>query len=95
MIDFTGTTAELATNYNAPEPVTRAAVLYVFRCLVDDDIPMNEGVMKPLRVILPPGTMLSPRVSGGGDRGQRGDEPGGDLGACSSRSGCRRRRSRR
>lgn len=60
-IDFTGTTAELATNYNAPEPVTRAAVLYVFRCLVDDDIPMNEGVMKPLEVILPPGTMLSPR----------------------------------
>jgi 5-oxoprolinase (ATP-hydrolysing) len=60
-IDFTGTTAELATNYNAPEPVTRAAVLYVFRCLVDDAIPMNEGVMKPLDVVLPPGTMLSPR----------------------------------
>ncbi|WP_118135309.1 hydantoinase B/oxoprolinase family protein [Oceanicella sp. SM1341] len=60
-IDFTGTTAQLATNYNAPEPVTRAAVLYVFRCLVDDAIPMNEGVMKPLEVILPPGTMLSPR----------------------------------
>jgi 5-oxoprolinase (ATP-hydrolysing) len=60
-IDFTGTTAELATNYNAPEPVTRAAVLYVFRCLVDDAIPMNEGVMKPLEVVLPEGTMLSPR----------------------------------
>jgi len=59
-IDFTGTTAQLATNYNAPEPVTMAAVLYVFRCLVDDDIPMNEGVMKPLDVVLPPGTMLSP-----------------------------------
>ncbi len=59
-VDFTGTTGQLATNYNAPEPVTRAAVLYVFRCLVDDDIPMNEGVMKPLKVILPPGTMLSP-----------------------------------
>jgi len=59
-IDFTGTTAQLATNYNAPEPVTRAAVLYVFRCLVDADIPMNEGVMKPLDVVLPPGTMLSP-----------------------------------
>jgi 5-oxoprolinase (ATP-hydrolysing) len=51
-IDFTGTTAQLATNYNAPEPVTRAAVLYVFRCLVDDAIPMNEGVMKPLNIIL-------------------------------------------
>ncbi len=59
-IDFTGTTAQLATNYNAPEPVTRAAVLYVFRCLVDDNIPMNEGVMKPLEVVLPRGTMLSP-----------------------------------
>jgi 5-oxoprolinase (ATP-hydrolysing) len=60
-IDFTGTTAQLATNYNAPEPVTRAAVLYVFRCLVDDEIPMNEGVMKPLEVVLPEGTMLSPK----------------------------------
>jgi 5-oxoprolinase (ATP-hydrolysing) len=60
VIDFTGTTAQLATNYNAPEPVTRAAVLYVFRCLVDANIPMNEGVMKPLKVILPRGTMLSP-----------------------------------
>ncbi|MEL6679216.1 MAG: hydantoinase B/oxoprolinase family protein [Pseudomonadota bacterium] len=60
-VDFTGTTGQLATNYNAPEPVTRAAVLYVFRLLVDDDIPMNEGVMKPLKVILPEGTMLSPK----------------------------------
>jgi len=60
-IDFTGTTPQVATNYNAPEPVTRAAVLYVFRLLVDDAIPMNEGVMKPLEVILPEGTMLSPR----------------------------------
>ncbi|MXU65257.1 hydantoinase B/oxoprolinase family protein [Oceanomicrobium pacificus] len=59
-IDFSGTTGQLATNYNAPEPVTRAAVLYVFRLLVDDNIPMNEGVMKPLDVILPRGTMLSP-----------------------------------
>ena len=60
VIDFTGTTSQLATNYNAPEPVTRAAVLYVFRLLVEDGIPMNEGVMKPLEVILPKGTMLSP-----------------------------------
>lgn len=59
-IDFTGTTGQLATNYNAPEPVTRAAVLYVFRLLVEDNIPMNEGVMKPLNVILPKATMLSP-----------------------------------
>jgi len=61
VIDFTGTTGQLATNYNAPEPVTRAAVLYVFRLLVADNIPMNEGVMKPLEVILPIGTMLSPQ----------------------------------
>ncbi len=60
-IDFTGTTGQLATNYNAPEPVTRAAVLYVFRLLVDDNIPMNEGVMKPLNVVLPSKTMLSPQ----------------------------------
>lgn len=60
VVDFTGTTAQLATNYNAPEPVTRAAVLYVFRCLVDDPIPMNEGVMKPLKVIIPPKSMISP-----------------------------------
>ncbi len=60
VVDFTGTTGQLATNYNAPEPVTMAAVLYVFRLLVDDNIPMNEGVMKPLQVILPKGTMLSP-----------------------------------
>ncbi|MEL6584089.1 MAG: hydantoinase B/oxoprolinase family protein, partial [Pseudomonadota bacterium] len=59
-IDFTGTTPQLATNYNAPEPVTMAAVLYVFRCLVDDDIPMNEGVMKPLNVIVPKDSMVSP-----------------------------------
>ncbi|MEL6278547.1 MAG: hydantoinase B/oxoprolinase family protein, partial [Pseudomonadota bacterium] len=59
-IDFSGTSPQVPTNYNAPEPVTRAAVLYVFRCLVDDRIPMNEGVMKPLEVLLPKGCMLSP-----------------------------------
>ena len=59
-IDFTGTTAQLTNNYNAPRPVTKAACLYVFRLLVEDDIPMNEGVMKPLNIVLPSGTMLSP-----------------------------------
>jgi len=59
-IDFTGTTAQVSTNYNAPRPVTKAACLYVFRLLVEDDIPMNEGVMKPLDIVLPSGTMLSP-----------------------------------
>ncbi|WP_339951259.1 hydantoinase B/oxoprolinase family protein [uncultured Albimonas sp.] len=59
-VDFTGTTEQLGTNYNAPEPVTRAAVLYVFRLLVEDSIPMNEGVMKPLKVIVPPRSMIAP-----------------------------------
>ncbi|MDF2235833.1 hydantoinase B/oxoprolinase family protein [Albimonas sp. CAU 1670] len=59
-VDFTGTTHQMATNYNAPEPVTRAAVLYVFRLLVEDSIPMNEGVMKPLNVIVPPRSMIRP-----------------------------------
>ncbi len=44
-----------------PEPVTRAAVLYVFRVMVDDDIPMNAGCLRPIRVILPKGSMLKPR----------------------------------
>jgi 5-oxoprolinase (ATP-hydrolysing) len=59
-IDFTGTSAQMATNFNAPSAVCRAAVLYVFRTLVDDDIPMNEGCMKPLNLIIPDGCMLKP-----------------------------------
>jgi 5-oxoprolinase (ATP-hydrolysing) len=61
VIDFTGTSAQQPDNFNAPLPVTRAAVLYVFRTLVDDDIPMNAGCMKPLRLIVPEGCMLNPR----------------------------------
>ena len=60
-VDFTGTSPQQATNFNAPEPVTRAAVLYVFRVMVDDDIPMNAGCLRPIRVILPEGSMLSPK----------------------------------
>ena len=60
-VDFTGTSAQQPSNFNAPEPVTRAATLYVFRVMVDDDIPMNAGCLKPIRVILPEGSMLSPR----------------------------------
>jgi 5-oxoprolinase (ATP-hydrolysing) len=60
-IDFTGTSAQRPTNYNAPSAVCRAAVLYVFRTLVDDDIPMNEGCLKPLDVVIPEGSMLNPR----------------------------------
>ncbi|MGY3199887.1 hydantoinase B/oxoprolinase family protein [Streptomyces sp. TE5632] len=60
-IDFTGTTAQLPTNFNAPFSVVNAAVLYVFRTLVADDIPLNDGCLRPLRIIVPPGSMLAPR----------------------------------
>ena len=59
-IDFTGTSAQLTNNFNAPKAVTMAAVLYVFRTLVDDDIPLNAGCLKPLHVIVPEGCMLNP-----------------------------------
>jgi 5-oxoprolinase (ATP-hydrolysing) len=59
-IDFTGTSAQLPNNFNAPKAVTMAAVLYVFRTLVDDDIPLNAGCLKPLHVIVPEGCMLNP-----------------------------------
>jgi 5-oxoprolinase (ATP-hydrolysing) len=59
-IDFTGTSAQLPNNFNAPKAVTMAAVLYVFRMLVDDDIPLNAGCLKPLQVIVPEGCMLNP-----------------------------------
>ena len=60
-IDFTGTSAQQPTNFNAPAAVCKAAVLYVFRTLVDDDIPMNAGCLKPLRIVIPEGSMLNPR----------------------------------
>ncbi|MDI9235111.1 hydantoinase B/oxoprolinase family protein [Limnohabitans lacus] len=59
-IDFTGTSAQLANNFNAPRAVCMAAVLYVFRSLVNDDIPLNAGCLKPLKVIVPAGSMLNP-----------------------------------
>ncbi|EER58460.1 5-oxoprolinase (ATP-hydrolyzing), partial [Acidovorax delafieldii 2AN] len=59
-IDFTGTSAQQTNNFNAPTAVCMAAVLYVFRSLVDDDIPLNAGCLKPLNVIIPPGSMLNP-----------------------------------
>ncbi|MDP3085345.1 MAG: hydantoinase B/oxoprolinase family protein, partial [Rubrivivax sp.] len=59
-IDFSGTSAQLPNNFNAPKAVTMAAVLYVFRTLVDDDIPLNAGCLKPLQVIVPAGCMLNP-----------------------------------
>jgi 5-oxoprolinase (ATP-hydrolysing) len=60
-IDFNGTSDQLPNNFNAPRAVCMAAVLYVFRCLVDDDIPLNAGCLKPLNVIIPEGSMLNPR----------------------------------
>ncbi len=59
-IDFTGTSQQLDGNFNAPSSVALAAVLYVFRTLVDKDIPLNAGCLRPLTVIIPPRTMLSP-----------------------------------
>ncbi len=60
-LDFSGTSPQLPSNFNAPAAVCRAAVLYVFRTLVDDEIPMNEGVLKPLEIAIPEGSMLRPR----------------------------------
>jgi 5-oxoprolinase (ATP-hydrolysing) len=60
-IDFSGTSAQLPNNFNAPSAVCMAAVLYVFRTLVDDDIPLNAGCLKPLSVSIPEGCMLRPR----------------------------------
>ncbi|HEU4459423.1 MAG TPA: hydantoinase B/oxoprolinase family protein, partial [Methylibium sp.] len=60
-IDFTGTSAQLPSNFNAPKAVTMAAVLYVFRTLVDDEIPLNAGCLKPIEVVVPEGCMLNPR----------------------------------
>jgi len=60
-IDFSGTSAQLPNNFNAPSAVCMAAVLYVFRTLVDDDIPLNAGCLKPLSVWIPEGCMLRPR----------------------------------
>jgi 5-oxoprolinase (ATP-hydrolysing) len=59
-VDFTGTSEQQGNNFNAPEPVTRAAVLYVFRVMVDDDIPMNAGCLRPINIIIPKRTMLTP-----------------------------------
>lgn len=59
-IDFTGTSPQQTNNFNAPSAIARAAVLYVFRCLVDDDIPLNAGCLKPLHIILPEGSLVAP-----------------------------------
>jgi 5-oxoprolinase (ATP-hydrolysing) len=59
--DFTGTSAQLTDNFNAPRSITRAAALYVLRTLIDDTIPMNDGCLRPVELIVPEGSMLNPR----------------------------------
>jgi 5-oxoprolinase (ATP-hydrolysing) len=59
-VDFTGTSPQRPTNFNAPRSVTTAAVLYVFRCLIDSDIPLNAGCLRPLKIIVPENSLLSP-----------------------------------
>ena len=60
VVDFTGTSCQSDTNFNAPSAVCRAAVLYVFRCLVDDDIPLNDGCLEPIDLVIPEGSLLTP-----------------------------------
>ena len=60
-VDFTGTSGQLPNNFNAPSAVARSAVLYVFRCLVEDDIPLNDGCLKPIRIVIPEDSMLAPK----------------------------------
>ncbi|MEX2167333.1 MAG: hydantoinase B/oxoprolinase family protein [Methyloceanibacter sp.] len=68
-VDFTGTSAQTSDTFNAPEPITRACVLYVFRTLVDDDIPLNAGCLRHIKIVVPKGSLLKPRfpapVAGG------------------------------
>ncbi len=59
--DFTGTSDQLPNNFNAPASITRAAVLYCLRCLIDDDIPLNDGCLRPVEIVVPEGSMLSPQ----------------------------------
>ena len=61
VVDFTGTSPQLGDNFNAPYSICRAATLYVFRTLVDDPIPLNDGCMRPITLIVPEGSMLNPR----------------------------------
>ena len=61
IVDFTGTSPQRDSNFNAPASVARAATLYVFRCLVGDAIPLNEGCLKPISLVIPEGSLLNPR----------------------------------
>ena len=60
-VDFTGTSPESAGNFNAPSSIVQAVVLYVFRTLVNEDIPLNDGCLEALDIVIPPGSLLAPR----------------------------------
>ena len=76
--DFTGTSDQLPDNFNAPYSIVRAASLYVVRTLIDDSIPMNDGCLRPIEMIVPEGSMLNPRYPARGRRRERRDQPGRD-----------------
>jgi len=61
LVDFTGTSLQLESNFNAPFSICRAAAMYVFRTLVEDDIPLNDGCLRPVTIVAPEGSMLNPR----------------------------------
>ncbi|TRW17576.1 hydantoinase B/oxoprolinase family protein [Glacieibacterium frigidum] len=92
-VDFTGTSPQQPDNFNAPRSVTRAAVLYAFRCLVGDDIPLNDGCLRPVTIVIPDGCMLSPDrtaavVAGNVETSQVvTDALFGALGACAGSQG--------
>ena len=92
-IDFTGTSAQHPGNFNAPAAVCKAAVLYVFRCLVQDAIPLNQGGLKPLEIIIPAASMINPRypaavVAGNVETAQAiVDALLGALGVCAAAQG--------
>ena len=94
-VDFTGTSAQVANAFNAPEPITRACVLYVFRTLVDEEIPLNAGCLRPIKIVVPKGSMLKPRYPAAGRRRQCGDQPDHRRIASMARSACSARRKAR
>ena len=95
IVDFTGTSPQRDDNFNAPEPVARAAVLYVFRVMVEDNIPMNAGCLRPIRIVIPEGSMLSPKWPAAVVAGNVETVAGGhQLPVRRARALCRRRRAR-
>jgi 5-oxoprolinase (ATP-hydrolysing) len=92
-VDFTGSSSQLPSNFNAPRSIVRAAVLYVFRTLVDEPIPMNDGCLRPVEIVVPAGSMLDPKpgaavVAGNVETSQViTDALLGALGACAAAQG--------